>query len=230
MNYPLRTGLIDYFSGNGISTLEYAITDVLNNAPKRIRDMQMNLLSTHDTERIISLLGSGKKDGAKNSYLATFKMDKQEYNTGKNRLMLAYAAIATLPGIPSIYYGDEVGLEGYKDPFNRRPFPWGREDHQILEHYRKMGAIRRKNSVYKDGEFNLIALDKDMFVFERTKGKFKYITFINISKNDIRLCFGKSVREIYSNKRSSEFTVHTESFAIFKSKADNEMFIKEEEL
>ncbi len=230
MNYPLRTGLIDFLSGNDASSLEFALTDIINNAPKRIRDTQMNLLSTHDTERIISLLGAGKKDGAPNSYLATFKMDADEYSHGKAKLLLAYTALATLPGIPSVFYGDEVGLEGYKDPFNRRPFPWGREDKDILAHYRTIGQIRRKNSVYKDGDFRLLRLDSDNLIFARVKGKFNFVTVLNVSDKPLCFNFASSVKELYTNKRSMEFSVLPNGFAIFKVKITNEMFINEEEL
>ena len=51
----------------------------------------------------------------------------------------------TLPGAPTVYYGDEVGMEGYADPFNRRTYPWGREDEELLAHYRRLGQLRRDN-------------------------------------------------------------------------------------
>ncbi len=230
MNYPLRTGIIEYLSIGNTAALHYALTDIINNAPKRIRDLQMNLLSTHDTERIISLLGSGKKEGVPNSVLATLRMESDEYTLGKKRLLLAYTVLATLPGIPAIFYGDEVGLEGYKDPFNRRPFPWGREDCEILSHYRKTSEIRRKNSVYKDGEFKLIRLNGGSLIFARSKGKFHYITVINPSQKDLNLSFTRTVRELYSGKRAAQFTVSPYGYAVFKTKIINEMFIDEEEL
>ena len=57
--------------------------------------------------------------------------------------MMASLLQYTLPGSPSLYYGDEAGMEGHKDPFNRRPYPWGRENRVLLEHFRRLGQLRK---------------------------------------------------------------------------------------
>ena len=74
----------------------------------------------------------------------------------KARLRLAWFLLSTVPGVPTVFYGDEAGMEGYHDPFNRRPYPWGREDGEILGFYREINAMRREIPLFKKGYFALI--------------------------------------------------------------------------
>ena len=82
-------------------------------------------------------------------------------------LKIASVLQFTVYGVPSVYYGDEVGVEGYHDPFCRMPFPWGREDKELLAHYRALGELRHAHSALKDGEFRFLACTKHAFAFER---------------------------------------------------------------
>ena len=147
MNYPVRVGIIDYLSGKGTDKLRYALTDVTANAPDRVLHTQMNLLGTHDTPRILTLLGGVSAEGKTNAQLSRIRMTAKARSKAIKRLKTAYTILATLPGIPAIFYGDEAGLEGYSDPFNRMPYPWGDESEELIAHYRKLGEIRSKNSV-----------------------------------------------------------------------------------
>ena len=220
MNYPLRTGIIEFLLRRGTGALEYALTEVMENAPKRIRDMQMNLIGTHDTERIITVLGGESGDGYTNDVLAKKKMTAAEYEKGKARLKLAYTILATLPGIPAIFYGDEAGLEGYHDPFNRRPFPWGREDTELVRHYSRLGAIRRENPVYKKGEFSLVCLTADCLIFERQEGEHKYLTVVNNSDGELSLSFDGQATGLISGKRKKTAVIPRTSSEVFKIKKD----------
>lgn len=181
MNYPYRTGIIDYLRQGRTDTLSYALSDVLPNMPKRIRDLQMNLLGTHDTERIITALAAPNSEGKSNAELSVFRMNEGDYALGIKRLKLAYLILSTLPGIPTVYYGDEVGVEGYKDPFNRTPYPWNKQNEELLDFYRQMGNIRASRSVYADGEFSLICLDSECLAFSREKNGRAYVTLVNNS-------------------------------------------------
>ena len=82
-------------------------------------------------------------------------------------LKMAAALLYALPGVPCIYYGDEVGMEGWHDPFNRRPFPWGRENREILEFYRVLGSIRNSEADIRRGDFKVVLADKGVFAFSR---------------------------------------------------------------
>lgn len=217
MNYPVRSGIIDYILNRRAESLEYALTEVLYNAPKRVRDAEMNLLGTHDTERILTILGGECADGKSNDCLATKRMDKDTRELAKRRLRSAYTILATIPGIPAIFYGDEAGLEGYHDPFNRMPYPWGREDKEILAHYRRIGEIRNKHSVYRTGEFELISLTPELLVFKRYEGRRALFTVVNNSDSDITLDFFVRVTAEISGVRAKSHTIGARCSEIFEA-------------
>ncbi len=219
MNYPLRKGLIEYFRYKKCDELKYALTDIINNAPKRIRDMQMNILGTHDTERIITALGGAAAESKTNEELASLKMTKEEREVATSRLISAYTVLATLPGLPAVFYGDEAGLEGYSDPFNRMPYP-KHPDQKILNHYKKIGQIRKNNDVYQCGEYKLIALTEELLVFSRSDGINNFITVTNNSERDISVEFSRSAKELLENRSSHEHTVEKNSTLIFKTRDD----------
>ena len=227
MNYPIRKGIIDFLTVFDPSSLEYALTDIINNAPSRVRNMQMNLLGTHDTERILTLLGGERSEGRSNEYLSKKKLDDLERGTAKRRLRMAYAILATVPGIPAIFYGDEAGLEGYHDPFNRMPYPWGREDNNLINFYRNIGRIRRNNSVYKEGEFKLICLDASTLVFERYDETYSYITFVNNSKLNKKVEFSSAATALINSGNeqiSTEFDLAAYTAQIFKAKRNTYIY------
>ena len=218
MNYPLRRGIISFLRDSETEELYYALTDVTNNAPKRIRNLQMNILGSHDTERIITLLGGESPKNKSNSYLSVCRMNDNEYANGKRRLMSAYTILSTLPGVPCIFYGDEVGLEGYSDPFNRRTYPWGKEDGELLSHYRKLGEIRRKYSVYKNGDFKLLYLDSDILIFSRNNNFSSYITIVNNKKTSLKITFSSTALSLFNMEKSRKINVESETSVIVKAK------------
>lgn len=218
MNYPLRDALIDYLKAHDTSGLRYCIEQVFVNAPERILNSQMNFLGTHDTPRILSVLSDLDYAGKSNRELSTLRLSPSEREIATKRLVALYTVIATLPGIPSVFYGDEAGLEGFNDPFNRMPYPYGKEDATLLSHYRKIGSIRLKNDVYKASKFNLIHLDEDVFVFERYDSRWSYITVLNISESEYSIFGETKFLNLMSNKRSENFKIKPISAEIFKIK------------
>ena len=217
MNYPLRVGIIDFLKKGNCSALEYALTDVMFNAPKRIRDMQMNLLGTHDTERIITILSGDSSEGKSNRELSTLYLTEEQRNTGRALVKLAYTILATLPGLPTVFYGDEVGLEGYKDPFNRRPYPWNNPDAEIRNFYIKIGNIRSTSFVFGDGDFRLIHIDNKLLIFERSKGGKSYITAVNNSDTAVTLKFEKRVKALLTELNTQSVKLGAKSAEIIKT-------------
>lgn len=219
MNYPLRKGIIDFVLGRGTQNLEYALTDIINNAPKRISDMQMNLLGTHDTERILTVLGGEAAEGHTNDYLYSKRMTASERNIAKTRLIMAYTILATLPGIPAIFYGDEAGEEGYHDPFNRLPYPWGKEDTELLSHYRRIGVIRSSDGVYSNGEFQILELTNDLLVYARYDGNKVGYTVINNSDKQITIKLQRKAKFELSDINLRQMTLPPYSSEIISTAA-----------
>ncbi len=167
MNYPLRNAIIDYLiSGDADKLSETAISLYLH-YPKCVSDVQMNLLGTHDTERILNLLAQDGCTGMTNRQLSVHKMDPEARLRGRELLRLAAVLLYTLPGVPCIYYGDEVGMEGGRDPFNRKPFPWGHEDQGMLDWFRKLGKLRADLSELAEGKFSILHSDDSLIAYRR---------------------------------------------------------------
>ena len=215
MNYPLRKGIVDYVLNKKTNSLEYAIFDVFFNMPKRIRDMSMNLLGTHDTERILTVLSGASGEGKSNAELRDMRMDDEEYSVAVRRLKLAYTILATLPGLPTIFYGDEAGVQGYSDPFNRRTFPWNNIDGELLSHYTSLGKLRNGNSVYKEGELDVIHIDERLLIFSRFDENDKIITFVNNSNTPMTVYFERKNEELLSGKKTKSISVLPESAIVF---------------
>ena len=169
MNYPLRRGLIDYVREGDAMALAHPMRMIMAHYPPRVVHSLMNILGTHDTERIITAL-AGQKLGpdATREEKAQIRMDAFEWSAGIRRLKIAVVLQMTLPGVPCVYYGDEAGMEGYNDPFNRRCFPWGHENHELQDWYRQVIAIRRSCDVYASGGYRLLAARDGLFAFERS--------------------------------------------------------------
>ena len=74
----------------------------------------------------------------------------------------------TWPGAPAVYYGDEAGMQGYKDPFNRRTYPWGREDERLIDFTKRLGHLRRSIKAFAKGDLHFIEVTKEYVVFSRT--------------------------------------------------------------
>ncbi len=185
MNYEIRRGIIRFIREGKCDALRYALCEVMPNTPKRVCDLQMNLIGTHDTARILTELSDVPAGTLSNAEKASHRMSEKERTEGVKKLQCAYAILATIPGIPMIYYGDEIGMEGYNDPFNRMPFTWHRVDKHLLNFYKSIGKLRAEHAVYREGTFRLLALSDDFLLFARQGTDAVYLTAVNVSTREI---------------------------------------------
>ena len=110
----------------------------------------MNLISSHDVCRIRSVLaGDFEASAMSREEQARFCLSAEEYELGGRRQRLAAAIQFSLPGIPSVYYGDEAGMTGLLDPFNRKT--WREEDTSLIEWYSWLGKLRNSRPVLSTG-------------------------------------------------------------------------------
>ena len=151
MNYPFRTAIIDYVRGrDGGQGLKEAVMAIVENYPAEVVQCNMNLLGTHDTPRILTVLVDDF-NGTREE-MSKRRLSRHQFDIAYDRLLMASFLQYTLPGSPSLYYGDEAGMEGGKDPFNRRTYPWGYENMEFVEHFKRLGRLRREHPAFRYGD------------------------------------------------------------------------------
>ncbi len=165
MNYPWRTAILEFVKNGDEKLFNDRIMSIMENYPSEVIHCLMNSLSTHDTLRAITYFGveHDVPDEEKGEY----KMTPEEYNKGKNMLIQATFLQFTLPGIASIYYGDEVGLYGFRDPYCRMAYPYGKEDVSLLEFFRKISKVRSEYKEDFKSTFELYDLKDGYYSFKR---------------------------------------------------------------
>jgi glycosidase len=166
MNYPFRTAILRFLRWEE-SSWDFAqrIMTIVENYPEQVLHCNMNLLGTHDTPRILTALVEDF-DGTREQ-LAQRRLSPEQLQLAKMRLRQATVLQFTLPGSPGIYYGDEAGMEGGKDPFNRRTYPWGHEDPELLAHYRLLGQLRKAHPALQRGQIAFETTDGGRLAFTR---------------------------------------------------------------
>ena len=194
MNYPVRKAIIAYLRDGDFAYFVRVVSEIYENYPPETANLLMNLVSSHDTERIITALAGKLPEGMTQDEKAVYKLDENEEKLGVALVKMAYLIACALPGIPCIYYGDEIGMQGYGDPFCRRPYPWGKENGELLDFYKKMGAVRTKNRDIFSGEMRLVFADADVLCIERKSGGKRLCAVINRSADEY----------VYSSRAESE--------------------------
>lgn len=218
MNYPFMNAIIAYVRDGDEKFFKDTVQSILENYPKETVYCLMNSLGTHDTVRIINALSDVRAHGWSKTHKLGYKLPDSEYEKAKKKLYLASVLQFTLPGIPSIFYGDEAGLQGFDDPINRRPYPWGSEDKEILAHYKKLGRIRRENRAVFSGGFNMRD-ENGLVAYERASGDDEILIAVNAGADDKTLFISKEYTSLYNNKEYKDVVdVPGGSFVILKKK------------
>lgn len=218
MNYPFMNAIIAYVRDGDEKFFKDTVQSILENYPKETVYCLMNSLGTHDTVRIINALSDVRAHGWSKTHKLGYKLPDSEYEKAKKKLYLASVLQFTLPGIPSIFYGDEAGLQGFDDPINRRPYPWGSEDKEILAHYKKLGRIRRENRAVFSGGFNMRD-ENGLVAYERAGGDDEILIAVNAGTDDKTLFINKEYTSLYNNKEYKDVVdVPAGAFVILKKK------------
>lgn len=184
MNYPFRTACIDFIKDKNGTNFARTLTEIYASYPKCVSDCLMNILGTHDTDRILTVLGDGSYTTMTNTQLSTHEMLENEKVKAIKLLKAASTLQYTVYGVPSLYYGDEAGVEGGRDPFCRRTYPWGFENRELLEHYKKLGELRR-DPVFATGDFKVVDSGIGFIMFERSLDEKKITVISNVSGTDM---------------------------------------------
>ncbi len=182
MNYPFANAIINFIKYGGGEALSETVHTVLENYPKCSVDTLMNHLGTHDTARVLTVLGQSDSFVGNRDWQAGQKLSSSEYLQGIKRLKAAAVIQYTLPGVPSLYYGDEAGVQGYGDPFCRATYPWENENAQLLDFYKALGNVRKNCKAFIDGDFYTVFADVNTVAYTR-KSKDSQV-FVAVNRGD----------------------------------------------
>ena len=185
MNYPFAEAILDFIRTKRVEGFSEKIYTVLENYPKCVVDILMNHIGTHDTMRAITALAGEDCEYRDRNWQSRTTLSEEAYEKGVKLLQLAALIQYTLPGVPSLYYGDEAGMQGYKDPFNRCCYPWGHENKTLLSYYRMLGNLRKSCDCLKSGRFHTVSEMLSCLCYERIGDNDAILVIINRNEHPI---------------------------------------------
>ena len=184
MNYPFRTAALAWLLGGDAGAFRESMEEIREHYPSPAFYSAMNFLGTHDTPRILTLLGGEPVPESKEAR-AEARLSTASYRLARQRLMLGALLLYAFPGSPTVYYGDEAGMQGYEDPLNRRTYPWGQEDESLSAWYRRLGQLRRERLSLQVGKIRYLYAAGGGLVLERRAGA--EVTVAALSAGDVAL-------------------------------------------
>ncbi len=213
MNYPLKDAILDFAVTGNCERLRETLFSLLDHYPKEALDLAMNVLSTHDTPRILSLLGRKTFDAAKKEEAASVRLSGVERQRAEEKLKMAALLQFTLPGVPCVYYGDENGMEGGPDPLCRGCFDWEHLRENLIGYYRKLGKIRAEHrEIFAKGTYREIFAAGGILVFERALAGNSLYVYVNNSAQKFTISLDRPLFEEFAEIRL-EGTLSVEGYS-----------------
>ena len=181
MNYPLRDAILGFLNGGTAEHFAESMECIRENYPRDVFYNLMNVVGTHDTARALTLLGVTENEWKMDrNGRAHYQLPPDRLEIALRRLRMAAVIQFTMPGSPTIYYGDEAGQQGFEDPFNRQTYPWGHENQELLAFYRKLCEIRAEEQTLADGDLQFSDTTAGALLrYERTSGDSRLVIAVN---------------------------------------------------
>lgn len=218
MDYPLMDALIRYFKFCDIDKLNTVIYQMRNEYPKGTINSLMNFTSTHDISRIINIFGAYEFNpfgewawdlqNGDRQWQNNYRLTPEDYERAKQIYEAYIFALTFLPGNLSIFYGDEVGLQGMGNLANRKPFDWKNIDKDILTFFKNVGKIRSENSFLEQADFDIIDINDRMMMFERKDDDTSAFVTVNRTSDSQKLILPE------------RFQTHTRAYSLKGSLVD----------
>ena len=217
MNYPFRNAIIDFCLGfDDGHAFKNTVMSIAENYPPDVLNVLMNMLSTHDTVRIMTGLGITTVPPEK-SDRAVYKLTPVEEQTATERLLCAVLLQFVLPGMPCIYYGDEVGLQGFEDPFCRRFMDWSKsEDDVVFDFHRTMASLKNRFEMLKKGSINVEVEKTGVIKLERRYENQYFCVVVNVSDETFDAYVGDKIL-ISNNAEISDEKISVKKYGFFCS-------------
>ncbi len=217
MNYPLKEGIIRYIQTGNAAGLINTVRVLINHYPKQTLDCLMNILGTHDTSRILTVLGGIYCNNKDEMALESAYLPAKDKEKAVEKLKMAAVLQYTLPGVPCVYYGDENGMEGHIDPFCRRCFDWEHLNGDLIAFYQKLGSIREKyREIFKDGDFEERYVSEGLLIYKRVKAEKEIFVYANNSSKSYLLNLAEKYQDCMQDcVLEKELIVKPYSYGIF---------------
>ena len=168
MNYPVREAILNFVMGKtSASTFVRLIHHQEEVYPAQFRYALMNLVGSHDRCRALNILAGRECQELSKADQQHVHLNVEEYELAVRRYKLCIDLLCALPGCATVYYGDEVGLTGCHDPWNRRAFPWGREDKSLQKYVANKLRHRQESDLLRLGYCDIEAPDDDTLLITR---------------------------------------------------------------
>lgn len=219
MNYPLKDAILSFVKYGDSERLSLCVKEQIDHHPYFVLDSLMNILSTHDTFRLISAVADVDVEGKTKLEMDKIILSENQLKDAKFRVKIASLLQYTLYGVPSIYYGDEIGMQGYKDPLNRKFFTWNNIDDELHDWFVSLGELRSKFSAFAQGETCEIFSKKGTYVFKRCNDFSQLLICVNVGLDSYKLSFEGVLTDYFSKETYQNlFELKPRSFAVLYTK------------
>ena len=167
MNYPFKNAVLDFVKGKPAQQAMNEILSICEHYPAPALNTALNFLSTHDTERALTVIADEPANGRGREWQSGRNVSGEAYEEGMLRLRMAYAIIYTLPGLPCLYYGDEIGMQGYRDPFNRGYYCWDSHEERLKPVLAQLAQLRHSCEAFRTGALRVLRAEGGVLHYQR---------------------------------------------------------------
>ena len=167
MNYPFKNAVLGFVCGRDAGQTMTDILSICEHYPAPALDTALNFLSTHDTERALTVIADEPANGRGREWQSGRCVTGDAYEEGMLKLRMAYAIIYTLPGVPCLYYGDEIGMQGYRDPFNRGFYCWNSHEERLKPVLAQLAQLRHTCEAFRTGELRVLRAEGGVLHYQR---------------------------------------------------------------
>lgn len=214
MNYPFADAVLNFVKFPNAYAFFDNVMSIVENYPPQVTNVLMNHIGTHDTERAISRLAGEDCEGYGRHWQYEHNtLSDTDYLRGVSLMKIASLIQYTLPGIPSLYYGDEIGMQGLKDPFNRGCMTWDNQNTELLRWYQRLGEIRKGCKTFRKGDFVPVYCEHKTIAYKRCDEISEVLVAVNMDDQPVDIWVGNEWNNAYNffDPKSKDGFVHLDA-------------------